>query len=48
VRPGWEGGNPRPNPPLHQKGLLRYGDFSRKPAWADLQRSYAATNQLGN
>jgi beta-glucuronidase len=48
VRPGWEGGNPRPQPPLHQKGLLRYGDFSRKPAWADLQRSYAATNQLGN
>ena len=27
VRPGWEGGNPRPSPPLHQKGLLRYGDF---------------------
>ena len=22
VRPGWEGGNPRPQPPLHQKGLL--------------------------
>ena len=37
VRPGWEGGNPRPNPPLHQKGLLKYGDFSRKPAWEDLR-----------
>jgi beta-glucuronidase len=47
VRPGWEGGNPRPSPPLHQKGLLRYGDFSRKPAWSDLQRSYAATKQFG-
>ena len=23
VRPGWEGGNPRPNPPVHQKGLLQ-------------------------
>jgi beta-glucuronidase len=47
VRPGWEGGNPRPTSPLHQKGLLRYGDFSRKPAWADLQRNYAATKQFG-
>jgi beta-glucuronidase len=46
VRPGWEGGNPRPNPPLHQKGLLTYGDWARKPAWADLQRNYAATQQL--
>jgi len=47
VRPGWEGGNPRPNPPLHQKGLLKYGDFSRKPAWEDLRRNYAATKQFG-
>jgi beta-glucuronidase len=46
VRPGWEGGNPRPNPPLHQKGVLTYGDFAHKPAWADLQRNYAATKQL--
>jgi len=47
VRPGWEGGNPRPNPPLHQKGVLRYGTFERKPAWEDLRRGYAATKQLG-
>ena len=46
MRPGWEGGNPRPTPPLHQKGLLRYGDLSRKPAWADVQRSYTATQQF--
>jgi beta-glucuronidase len=46
VRPGWEGGNPRPQAPIHQKGLLRYGDLSRKPAWADVQRSYAATQQF--
>ena len=26
VRPGWEGGNPRPQSPLFQKGLLMYGD----------------------
>ena len=44
VRPGWDGGNPRPTPPrsLHQKGLLRYGDLSRKPAWEDLRRGYTA------
>ena len=47
VRPGWEGGNPRPTPPLHQKGVLSYGDFTRKPAWADLQRNFAATRQFG-
>jgi beta-glucuronidase len=47
VRPAWEGGNPRPTPPLHQKGLLHYGDLSRKPAWTDLQRNYATTKQFG-
>jgi len=47
VRPGWDGGNPRPSPPLHQKGVLRYGDFSHKPAWSDLQRNYAGTKQFG-
>jgi beta-glucuronidase len=46
VRPNWEGGNPRPAPPLHQKGLLRF-DWSRKPAWFELQRIYKATEQLG-
>jgi beta-glucuronidase len=47
VRPGWEGGNPRPAPPLHQKGLLAYGTFERKPAWEDLRRNYTATRQFG-
>ncbi|MDP9384984.1 MAG: hypothetical protein M3P50_07100 [Actinomycetota bacterium] len=47
VRPGWEGGNPRPNPPVHQKGLTFYGNFERKPAWFDVQRSFAQTDQLG-
>jgi beta-glucuronidase len=44
VRPGWDGGNPRPQPPIHQKGLLTY-DRSRKPAWFDVQRLFAATPQ---
>jgi beta-glucuronidase len=47
VKPDWEGGNPRPNPPLHQKGLLQYGTWARKPAWSDVQRIFSATRQYG-
>jgi beta-glucuronidase len=46
VRPGWEGGNPRPEPPIHQKGLLRFADRSKKPAWFDVQRIFAGTQQI--
>jgi beta-glucuronidase len=46
VRPNWEGGNPLPNPPFHEKGLLRM-DGSKKPAWLDVQRLFKATPQLG-
>jgi beta-glucuronidase len=45
VRPGWEGGNPRPSPPLFQKGLLAYGTWARKPAWADVNRWFTQTQQ---
>ena len=41
VRPNWEGGNPRPSPPVHQKGLLTY-DQARKPAWEDVRRAFGA------
>ncbi len=41
VRPGWEGGNPRPTPPLHQKGLVT-SSRQRKPAWENVHRAYAA------
>ena len=37
VRPGWEGGNPRPTAPIHQKGLVTY-DGVKKPAFSDIQR----------
>jgi beta-glucuronidase len=47
VRPGWEGGNPRPDPPIHQKGLLRFADRSKKPAWFDVQRIFSTTPQIG-
>jgi beta-glucuronidase len=46
VRPNWEGGNPLPNPPWHEKGLLRL-DGSKKPAWFDVERMFKATPQLG-
>jgi beta-glucuronidase len=45
VRPNWDGGNPHPDSPIHAKGLLRF-DGTKKPAWFDVQRLYAATPQL--
>jgi beta-glucuronidase len=47
VRPGWDGGNPRPDPPFHQKGLLTL-DWFKKPAYFDVQRIFHATKQLGD
>ncbi|HEX8084768.1 MAG TPA: glycoside hydrolase family 2 TIM barrel-domain containing protein [Solirubrobacteraceae bacterium] len=44
VRPEWEGGNPRPQPPTHQKGVVAF-DGTRKPAFADLQRWFTTTDQ---
>jgi beta-galactosidase/beta-glucuronidase len=44
VRPNWDGGNPRPEPPLHQKGVLRF-DGSKKPGWFDLQKAFSAVKQ---
>ncbi|MEA2167301.1 MAG: beta-glucuronidase [Solirubrobacteraceae bacterium] len=41
VRPGWSGGNPKPSPPLHKKGLLTWGG-AKKPAWRVVHRAYAA------
>jgi beta-galactosidase/beta-glucuronidase len=46
VRPNWEGGNPRPSSPLHQKAVIGF-DGARKPAFGDLQRGFQATRQLG-
>jgi beta-glucuronidase len=47
VKPAWEGGNPRPIPPIHQKGVVTW-DGARKPAWADLQRGFTQTSQFGS
>jgi beta-glucuronidase len=46
VRPGWDGGNPRPVPPIHQKGLTAYGTWAHKPAWTDVQRWFSQTRQF--
>jgi beta-glucuronidase len=46
VRPGWDGGNPRPTPPIHTKGLISF-DGVKKPAFFTVQGIYKATNQLG-
>jgi beta-glucuronidase len=45
VRPGWDGGDPRPQAPVFQKGLISY-DGVPKPAFADVQRWYKQTPPL--
>ena len=44
VRPGWDGGNPKPDPPFHQKGLISI-DGTPKPAYTDVQQIYHNTTQ---
>jgi len=46
VRPGWGGGNPRPSPPIHAKGLISFAGH-RKPAYSEVQRLYRSTVQVG-
>jgi beta-glucuronidase len=44
--PGYNGGDPWPNPPINEKGLLdQYGN--PKPAFAIVASSYRATRQVG-
>jgi beta-glucuronidase len=44
VRPEWDGGNPRPQPPIHQKAVITF-DGVRKPGFGDLQRGFQAVDQ---
>ena len=46
VRPFWNGGNPRPDPPWHEKGLITR-DGIKKPIWSVVQRRYGAIKQTG-
>ena len=42
VKPGWAGGNPRPNPPVNEKGLV--DDIGRrKPSWNVVRDIYRRT-----
>lgn len=45
VAPGWTGGNPKPSPPLHTKGLVSFTGVP-KPAFYEAQRLYKATDQV--
>lgn len=45
VRPSWDGGNPRPNPPFHEKGLITL-KWEKKPAYFDVQRIFHAVDQF--
>jgi len=45
VRPNWDGGNPRPNPPFHQKGLITMTG-AKKPAYGVVQQIFRATDQF--
>ena len=45
VKPGWEGGNPKPSPPVNHKGLLSaFGED--KPAFKEIARIFKATKQV--
>jgi beta-glucuronidase len=45
VEPGWSGGNPKPSPPIHTKGLISFTGV-RKPAFYEVQQIYHSTEQL--
>ena len=45
-RPEWSGGNPRPTPPMHEKGVLHF-DGSPKPAAAVVSNRFHKTQQYG-
>jgi beta-glucuronidase len=45
VQPGWDGGNPRPSPPVLKKGLVdQFGN--KKPAFFDVARRFHDTPAL--
>src|SRR3954469_6280243 len=45
VRPDWDGGNPHPDPPIHEKGLIKF-DGTLKPAYTEMQKAFTTTPQL--
>lgn len=47
VSPGWSGGDPWPNPPVHEKGLVSFAGVE-KPAYATVRSLYRKTRQYGS
>jgi beta-glucuronidase len=47
VRPGWEGGNPKPSNNWHEKGVLDFFD-NPKPSYAVVQNWFRSTVQYGS
>jgi beta-glucuronidase len=45
-QPGWGGGNPRPDPPFHRKGLVSYLG-APKPAYSVARKIFRSTQQYG-
>jgi beta-glucuronidase len=45
VRPGWDGGNPKPTPPYNNKGLIEENG-TRKPVFSDVARLYRSIKPL--
>ena len=45
VKPGWEGGNPKPDPPVNFKGLVTM-DGREKPSFGEIARLFRATTQV--
>ncbi len=43
--PGYAGGDPEPDPPFHQKGLLDFNG-APKPAWSVVSQIYHSTQQM--
>jgi beta-glucuronidase len=46
TRPAWDGGNPRPTPPFHTKGVYDFNG-NPKPAASVVQRWFRQTQQYG-
>nr|MBA3302045.1 beta galactosidase jelly roll domain-containing protein [Thermoleophilaceae bacterium] len=45
VRPGWDGGNPKPKPPVNFKGIVSYAG-KRKPAFGVVRQKFAAVQSF--
>ncbi len=44
VQPAWDGGEPLPDPPVHQKGLISFTGF-KQPAYYVVREIFHATAQ---